>query len=124
MTAATELWFPSDRVVAAIGQPPKHHPSITRRLYEMREGRQKFVSLRVVDEILTQLGLQHLLQLPQEDGGLADIYVEGKQYGSPNRLPKVRQSQSKRVYGSDLERREALRRNWRESKRRARERAA
>ena len=118
----SELWFPAERVVEAIGNSAKlsAHPHLTRRFYEIREGRQRYVSLRVVDDILTRLGLTYLLQIPREEGGLADIYVDGKQYGQPDRTGL---RNTGRRYETDDERREALRRNWRESKRRARDRA-
>ena len=120
MSAKSELWFPAARISAILeGCDLAHHPNLTRRLYEMREGRQEYVSLRVVDELLLKLDLTHLLQLPLEQGGLADIYVDGKQYGAPDRKPKVKAVSVKR-YATEEARSEALRRNWRESKRRAR----
>jgi hypothetical protein len=100
-----------------------HHPSMVRRYYDMKVGRQQFVSLKVVDEMFTVLGLQHVLQIPKENGGLRDIYVDGVQYGAPDRSPKKPVDTTVR-YATEEERRAAKRRSWRESKQRAAARKA
>ena len=112
----SELWFPADRVAAALGESPdlSKWPALVRRYYELREGRQKWVSLRVVDEFFTRLELLHLFRLSPEDGGFSDIYVDGVQYGKPTGF------NPRRIYETDAERVEAFRRNWRRSKARAR----
>ncbi len=120
-----ELWFPVDRVIAAVGNSPdlRKYPGLERRFRKIRSGDIAFVSLRVVDDLLSKLSLTHLLQIPREDGGLGDIYVDGKQYGSPDRSVKKPDALATTIrYTSEEARVEAKRRAWRESSQRARDR--
>lgn len=83
-----ELWVPvarvqsiADRYTGTIGSLSE---STQRKLSSFRNG-QEFVSLSTVDKMLIDMGLEHWLRMPMEDGGLEDIYFGGAQYGSPDR---------------------------------------
>ena len=88
--ALKTLWIPADRFLAVTdltGDRACNHgkgSSIPRTLHRLRSGEQKFISLDAADKILIALGLERYWHVPQEDGGLADIYEDGKQYGFPN----------------------------------------
>jgi hypothetical protein len=118
-----ELWIPAARLLAVVEDATigDHHPQ-ARALREVRAGRRAFVSLRVADGILCELNLDHFWHIPASDGGLADIYEDGAQYGSPLMLENLRPGSVARRYASPVERLEARRRSWRESKQRAAER--
>jgi hypothetical protein len=118
------LWVPADRLLEVTA----HHPNPTRALEgracertyrEVRNGRRQFVSLRAADGLLTALDLNHFWHIPKENGGLADIYVDGAQYGKPRMASFTPRSTSVR-YQTDEERIEARRRSWREHKQRVR----
>lgn len=115
------LWVPAARLVDVVDSHAKpycgrHGTWATRRLCELRSGRQKFVSLDTADKILAELDLVHFWHIPKDRGGLADIYGDGEQYGMPaNHLAFVEQRPK---YDTDEARLEARRKTWRESKRR------
>lgn len=82
-------WIPGDRLLAIIdknGRPSlgKQSP-VYRTLNRLRTGEQRFVSLDFADRCLIQLGLEDHWHYRREDGGLADIYEDGADYGNPNR---------------------------------------
>ena len=87
---APELWVPVERIqpIVARYKPSRRILSVAtqRRLHDIKHGNQAFVSLTVVDRILYEMGLEHWLRIRQEDGGLDDIYADGKQYGNPNSI--------------------------------------
>lgn len=116
--AVKRLWIPADRFVAIV-EHAKPHPdsSMARKLFDLRHGRQDFISLEAADRILTDLDLHHLFHVSREDGGLADIYVDGIQYGSPDHNRRYPQGGSKfnRRYATEAERQEARRRTYREA---------
>ena len=124
------MWVPADRFVRLIDRhrpslyQGKHGTATTRRMNELRSGRQRFVSLDVADRILTELDLTHLWHIPREDGGLADIYVDGNQYGAPERLRLVDGTRTNKKYATEAERMEARRRTYREAYLRRKERRA
>lgn len=120
-------WIPADRILAIVDgvdyyRGGKHGNDISRRMCELRSGRQKFVSLRVADRILTHLDLNHLWHIPRAHGGLADIYEDGAGYGRPANYLAF--SGARQKYDNDSDRLEARRRTWRESKRRRRAKEA
>lgn len=104
-----ELWVPADRLLPILEQYRGRTEHLTgrtaRKLNLLRAGEQQFVSLSVVDEILIEMDLFEWLRLPADQGGLADIYFEGKQYGRP--------ATSKPKYKTDAERLAARRASWR-----------
>jgi hypothetical protein len=117
------VWIPADRFLSVADQQPDlarrvEGTGADRRIRELRSGRQQFVSLEVADRILTGLDLNHWFHMPAADGGLADIYVDGAQYGAPSNVP-VSANRTVTRYATDEERVEAKRRAWRESKRRS-----
>lgn len=120
---AVNLWIPADRFVETVDAHAKVYggkdgSAASRRLRELRSGRQQFVSLQTADRILTGLDLVHLFHVPREQGGLADIYEDGAQYGRPeNHLAFIG---ARPRYDNEFDRLEARRRSWRESKSRAR----
>lgn len=123
----TQLWIPGDRFLAVVdrnGPPHVGKQSVVgRRLSELRSGRQEYISLDTADRILCSLGLSDWWHMAKADGGLADIYEEGRQYGSPydNCVPPP---PAPRKYHTPEERLAGSRRRWRESKQRRKERLA
>ena len=110
------LWVPAHRILEIVdstNRRPWHSGHVVRRLNELRNGRQQFVSIDTAFGILCELDLEYLLHIPQEDGGLADIYEDGKQYGGPGDA-KAEKTRLR------LATRETKRESWRESKRRGR----
>lgn len=83
-----ELWVPYERVQPILDEYKDSYAvlsaSTQRRIYNIKTGRQKYVSLSVVDTVLIDMGLDEWLRYRKEDGGLADIYEDGEQYGSPH----------------------------------------
>lgn len=110
-----ELWVPADRLAPILrlhrGPWTMLRGNDRRRATAILSGEQVFLSLTVTDRILVALGLDEWFHYRREDGGLADIYEDGVQYGAPRGLVPVL-SESERVL--------RCRRSWRESKRRAR----
>lgn len=82
-----ELWVPTARLIPIIAltdiRPSRMTPLTQRKVSIIKTGSQEFMGLYAVDNVLTELGLEHYLWKPQENGGLADIYEDGKQYGNP-----------------------------------------
>lgn len=126
---AKELWVPADRLLAVTslhrnpsGALQGHNCERTYRA--VKAGTRKFISLRAADSILTFLDLNHYWHLPQDQGGLADIYEDGKQYGQPDNTHKCVSPHPTTVrYQTNQEREEARRRTWREYKQRQKEAA-
>lgn len=116
-----ELWVPYERLQPILAEYTGSYAALSastqRRIYNIKTGRQKFVSLGVVDTVLIDMGLDEWLRYRKEDGGLADIYEDGEQYGAPHKFqipPPVAK------YETEEERLAARRRSWRESGRRRR----
>jgi len=108
-----KLWIPAERFLAVVDRPGRPRVGkqsvMGRRLSELRSGRQAFIRLETADKILTGLDMSHWFHIPADQGGLADIYEEGKQYGAPGYR-----------YETEEERIAARRRSGRESMRRRR----
>ena len=104
-----ELWVPVERlrpIFARYTDPVMCLRSSTqRRLTAARNGEQKYVGLNTVDKMLIDMGLEHWLRVSKEDGGLADIYYDGAQYGRPENSPPPPQ----KGYESQVERDDARR---------------
>lgn len=81
-------WIPAGRLLTVIERSDFNSAELTRAdrrfISDLRNGRQKFVSLRRADNLLTKLHMGDWWHLPKEHGGLADIYEDGAHYGSPN----------------------------------------
>lgn len=125
MTTRRNVWIPAHRLLVVVDKDvDRGHRCevLRRRLNDLRAGRQAFVSLDTADRILVGLGLEHYFHVREEDGGLADIYEDGAQYGRPGKGGGSRPRPYRRKYGSEVERVEARRRTWREAKARQRER--
>ena len=125
MTRQKQLWVPADRFLAALTSYRPHHESAPYRLLsELRSGRKQFVKLETADAVFIDAGVEYLWHVEAVEGGFADIYEDGVQYGSPVRAVRVDPAPGStlRRYADEASRYEALRRNWRESKRRARDR--
>jgi hypothetical protein len=117
-----ELWIPAGRLLEVVDRHPNPTRTLAghnceRTLRAVRAGKQKFVSLRAADAIMIRLGMLEWWHIPKDEGGLADIYEDGAQYGRPHDVPRVPGDGTVR-YGSEEERVEARRKTWRESKRR------
>jgi hypothetical protein len=127
----SELWIPAERLLSVINLHPNPTRSLAgqnceRTFRAMRSGVRKFVSLRAADSILTRLDLLEWWHIPISEGGLADIYVDGMQYGRPDHIGGKNgpaHPYSSR-YKTDEERQEARCRSWREHKERQRGSAA
>jgi len=92
------LWVPAERLAHIIDTAcAKPHPesNTARKLYDLRHGRQQFISYDVAERLLIELGLEWLRHIPKDKGGLADIYEDGQQYGKPNHLSKANLSRPK-----------------------------
>lgn len=114
------MWIPADRFleVIASARPAAKGTATHRRILELRAGRQDFIGLDTADKILVGLGIEHYWHLPREQGGLADIYEDGVDYGRPNN--HLAFGKPRLIYSDENERKAARRRSWRESKRRRR----
>ena len=123
------LWIPADRLLAVANNHPNPTAALQgqnceRTFRTVKAGARQFVSLRAADSILTRLDLNHYWHIPREQGGLADIYEDGAQYGAPDPGCACANPRSSQVrYGSDVERLDARRRSWREYKQRQKEAA-
>jgi hypothetical protein len=120
------LWVPADRLLAVIAEHPNPTSALKgqnceRTFRYVKAGTRAFVSLRAADSILTRLGLNHHWHTPKDQGGLADIYEDGAQYGSPV-SPAFTGRPATVRYESEDDRCEARRRSWREYKQRQKER--
>lgn len=104
MTDEKTLWVPVERLqpIVARHKGTKECLSfaVRRRLHAIEHAEQKYVRLDVVDAILYALDLDIWLRYRKEDGGLADIYMDGAQYGTPNRNARP----ERRKYESPAER--------------------
>jgi len=110
-----ELYIPVDRLAPIIDR----WEGVRSRLSESAQTRmqalktQRYMTLAAADKLLVELGLDDYWHYRKEDGGLADIYEDGAQYGRPSTPPRPPLK-----YRTDEERLEAARRSHRESKRR------
>lgn len=59
--------------------------NLARKIGAIRNSEQEYVSEELADELLSALDMNEWWQIPAEKGGLADIYLDGKQYGGPRR---------------------------------------
>lgn len=111
------MWIPADRLVAVIDRHPervKHvNQAAQRRVRLLRSGVQEFVTLGSTDRLLAKLDLLDYWHIPKDEGGLADIYENGEQYGAPDNLAGVRSDRFPRKYATEAERVEARRATWR-----------
>lgn len=82
------LWIPADRLLHVLDVNGVTNVDLSqagiRRVFGLRNGEARFISLDAADRILTKVGLQHWFHRPKADGGLADIYEDGAQYGRPS----------------------------------------
>jgi len=123
------LWIPADRFLHIIDACRIENVDLgdagIRRVFELRSGAQAFIELGTADRLLTRLGLQHWFHRPKEQGGLADIYVDGVQYGKPDPASGVYVTRPyPRRYATDEERLEARRAKDRRYKQKKREEEA
>lgn len=119
----TQLWIPAARLRNVIERHPNPSAALAgknceRTFRAVMAGSRTFVSLRAADSILTKLDLHDWWHIPLADGGLADIYVDEKQYGKPDTHP-VRPSKVPR-YDTEAERVAARRATWRRYRQRQR----
>jgi hypothetical protein len=89
-----ELWVPVHRLLTVLEhnrtRSAEMKPATARKLSGLRAGEQQFMSLTAVDKILCDLGLTQWFHVSEEQGGLADIYEDGLQYGHPSDLRAYR----------------------------------
>jgi len=110
-----KVWIPADRFVALLDKnqvKPSHLGQAgAKRVNELRRGEQECLSLDAADRILTRVGLAHWFHVPEEQGGLADIY-EAEAY-EPEWLAAKRAQleriSKRRTFKTPEERREANR---------------
>ena len=118
----TPAWIPAERFLSVVDSDPDLMRRVTgtsfeRRIRYLRSGGQQFISFSVADRILTSLDLHWWWHIPADEGGLADIYEDGAQYGAPTQVARWKPDPRRR-YATEEERLEARRRSWRESKKR------
>lgn len=104
-----KLWVPAERLAKMIDAHATPHceSNMARKMFDLRNGRQGYVSLDAADQMLTELDLHWLLYIPREKGGLADIYEDGIQYGGPDWSAASRPRPAQRKYATPEEKREA-----------------
>lgn len=111
------MWIPADRLLHVVDRHPNpatalKGKSCERLLRDLRAGYRAFVSLRAADSLLANLDLVHWWHVPADQGGLADIYEDGVQYGSPQQM-RVAPPPAPLKYATDEERRAARRQTYR-----------
>ena len=130
MAVRRSIWIPGHRFVSVVERKPDYREElqgtefVTRTIRRLKDGTQRFVSLNVADRILVKLDMVHWFQIPKDEGGLADIYVDGKQYGAPDRSHTRQQRPNQQKYETELERREARLQTYRNSYQRRKDRRA
>lgn len=79
------IWIPAGRLLAILDKADPRELTWTEQRFirTLRDEGQEFVSLRRADNLLTRLDLDGWWHIPKDDGGLADIYEDGAQYGCP-----------------------------------------
>ncbi len=121
-------WIPRERFLAVVERRLDWRTELRgtnaadRTIRRLRSGEQEFVSPSVADRILTKLDLGDWFHLPKDQGGLADIYEDGAQYGEPNNLAGLRPGNVQRKYATREERLAARRAAYRASYERRKER--
>jgi hypothetical protein len=122
--AQRSIWIPADRFLAVVDRAGienlgRRGTNLQRHLHRLRSGEQRFISLDSADKILTRLDLADWFHIPKDQGGLADIYEDGLQYGSPGRPTNNRPPVPIRKYATHEERLAARRLRYQEQKREA-----
>lgn len=97
MAARRSVWIPADRLLAVLDKADSADLDEldARTIRLLRNGEQGYVTLDRADRLLTALDLFHWFHLPKEQGGLADIYEDGVQYGAPNNRNNWKKSNPK-----------------------------
>lgn len=86
------VWIPADRLLSILDRVEELDGELdeseARFIFDLRHDRQQYVSLDRADKLLTRLHLHHWFHVLKENGGLADIYEDGVQYGKPDNTNK------------------------------------